>query len=68
MDKNEIAQLAYELYVSSGCKEGRDLDNWLEAERILCAKEEQKLNPEPVQKEFIQLDNAPAFQEQPVVL
>lgn len=32
---DEIAKLAYELYEKSGRVEGRDLDNWLEAERII---------------------------------
>ncbi len=30
-----ISLLAYELYVNSGRVEGNDLDNWLEAERIV---------------------------------
>lgn len=30
-----IAQKAYELYEQSGCVEGRDLDHWLEAERLV---------------------------------
>ncbi|QER42812.1 DUF2934 domain-containing protein [Thermodesulfobacterium sp. TA1] len=42
MDKkaleDEIRMVAYELYVKSGCIPGRDLDNWLEAERIVLAK------------------------------
>ena len=28
-----IAKKAYDLYVKSGCKAGRDLDNWLKAEK-----------------------------------
>jgi hypothetical protein len=32
---DEIAKIARELYEKSGRKEGRDLDNWLEAERIV---------------------------------
>ena len=32
---DEIAKLARELYEKSGRIEGRDLDNWLEAERIV---------------------------------
>lgn len=32
---DEIAKVAYELYEKSGRIEGRDLDNWLEAERIV---------------------------------
>jgi hypothetical protein len=34
---DEIALLAYQLYENSGFKEGRDLSNWLEAERIISA-------------------------------
>ena len=37
---DEIATLAYELYVKSGRVEGRDLDNWVEAEKIIKAWEE----------------------------
>ena len=32
-----IAKKAYDLYVKSGCKAGRDLDNWLKAEKIVKA-------------------------------
>lgn len=35
---NEIAKLAFEIYEKSGRIEGRCLDNWLEAERIVMAK------------------------------
>ena len=36
MDTHDIvAQVACELYVRSGRVEGRDLDNWLEAEGIV---------------------------------
>ncbi len=34
---DEIAKAAYELYEKSG-KIGRDLENWLEAEKIVMAK------------------------------
>lgn len=34
----EIAKLAYELYEKSGRLEGRDLENWCEAERIVLAR------------------------------
>jgi hypothetical protein len=33
----EIAKKAYELYRKSGCTEGRDFQNWLEAERLVLA-------------------------------
>lgn len=35
---DEIVTLAYELYEKSGRVEGRNLDNWLEAERIVKAR------------------------------
>ena len=41
---NEIARVAYELYERSGYIHGRDLNNWVEAERIVRARlaEEEK--------------------------
>jgi hypothetical protein len=30
-----IEQVAYEIYTKNGKVEGRDLDNWLEAQRIV---------------------------------
>jgi hypothetical protein len=33
-----IAKKAYELYVRRGKKPGRDLDDWLEAERLLLSE------------------------------
>ena len=35
---DEIASLAYELYEKNGRIEGCDLDNWLEAERIVISR------------------------------
>jgi hypothetical protein len=34
----EIQTRAFEIYVSEGCKEGNDLDNWLRAEKELRAE------------------------------
>jgi hypothetical protein len=34
----EIARVAYELYKKSGCIEGRDAVNWLDAERIVLTR------------------------------
>lgn len=34
----EIARVAYNIYLKSGYIEGRDLDNWLEAERIVMTR------------------------------
>jgi hypothetical protein len=33
--RDEIARVAYELYVKGGCLQGRDLEYWCEAERIV---------------------------------
>ena len=46
---DEIANLAYELYINSGYKDGRDEENWLEAERIILAR--QRLEPEELKTE-----------------
>ena len=32
---NDIARRAYELYCERGCQDGRDVDDWLQAEREL---------------------------------
>ncbi len=40
---DEIAKVAHELYEKSGRVPGRDLENWLEAEKIVMARyKEQK--------------------------
>lgn len=31
--QQQIAQRAYELHVARGCRQGHDLDDWLDAER-----------------------------------
>lgn len=53
MDKKaleeKIRKVAYELYVKSGYIPGRDLENWLEAERIVLAK--YGLNPKEMTQE-----------------
>lgn len=33
---DEIAAEAHRIYLESGCRDGNDLANWLEAERLLC--------------------------------
>lgn len=35
---NEIAKVAYELWEKGGCIPGRDIENWIEAERIVMAR------------------------------
>jgi hypothetical protein len=58
---DEIAKIAYELYEKSGRAEGRELDNWLEAERIVMARhrEQEKIEAEssspPKRKKHYQL-------------
>jgi hypothetical protein len=37
----EIAARAFELYLARGCQDGRDLDDWLQAERELRGTAEQ---------------------------
>jgi hypothetical protein len=36
--RNQIEELAYNIYENTGRAEGRDLDNWLEAERLIMIK------------------------------
>ncbi len=45
---DKISKVAYELYEKSGKAECRDLDNWLEAERIVMARygKQEKLEAE----------------------
>ncbi|MBE0425057.1 MAG: DUF2934 domain-containing protein [Nitrospirae bacterium] len=43
---DEIAKIARELYEKSGRVEGRELDNWLEAERIVMAQYKEHEKPE----------------------
>lgn len=37
--QKEIQKLAYELFEKSGRSHGRDIEHWLEAERIIRARE-----------------------------
>jgi hypothetical protein len=43
----EIASLAYEFFVQRGCVDGLDLDDWLQAERELLAKDSMQLPAAP---------------------
>ena len=36
--QDEIAKAAYELYEQNGCVQGSDLENWLNAEKIVAAR------------------------------
>jgi hypothetical protein len=53
--RNEIEELAYKIYETSGRAEGRELDNWLEAERLITlqeAQDEAKENENIDEREF----------------
>ncbi|MCX7966355.1 MAG: DUF2934 domain-containing protein [Syntrophorhabdaceae bacterium] len=47
----EIARLAYEIFEREGRIHGRDLDHWLEAERIVISRYEAQFVAEKGQKE-----------------
>jgi hypothetical protein len=36
--KDEISHVAYTLYLQRGCEAGRDVEDWLRAEKELCAE------------------------------
>lgn len=36
--REQIAAAAFHLYVENGCQDGRDLDDWLRAEKLLTQK------------------------------
>ena len=50
--EEQIRKCAYELYVRSGCKSGRDRKNWQEAERELKLMPDRDETPEPTVKPF----------------
>ena len=45
MDRDRVAQRAYELYLARGCADGQDVDDWL------CAERELQSEPAPLQLE-----------------
>jgi len=63
----EIARRAHEIYLASGCVEGRSEQNWLQAERELLTEavtlvEGSQPKPEPAESATQQSDRfAPAF-------
>ncbi len=54
--KEEIAKIAYELYVKGGCIHGRDCENWIEAERIVLTRRASQDIEEPEGEEPIIAD------------
>ena len=39
INRREIEKIAYELYLGDGCIPGRELDHWIEAERIFHSRQ-----------------------------
>ena len=50
----EIASVAYELYKARGCIAGCDLDDWLDAERIILARHAGQEIEEPEEEDSSQ--------------
>jgi Protein of unknown function (DUF2934) len=51
---DEIAAVAYELYEVRCCMPGRDLDDWLDAERIILARHAGREIEEPEEEDNAQ--------------
>ena len=58
----EIAKAAYDLWEKGGCRPGKDLENWLEAERIVMTISAEKSQPKE------KLKKATPFEKMPVAL
>jgi len=50
--QDEIAAVAYELFESRGCVHGRDLDDWLDAERIVLGRHAGQEIEEPEEEDI----------------
>jgi Protein of unknown function (DUF2934) len=66
--QDEIAKVAWELYEKSGFIGGRELDNWLEAERIVLARHASQELEEPEEMESTEEDGEEAESPEPVKL
>ncbi|MDH4233376.1 MAG: DUF2934 domain-containing protein, partial [Nitrospirota bacterium] len=62
--QDEIAKLAYELFEKSGCIPCRELENWLEAERIVLMRHASQEIEEPDEMIFMEEDEVPAVYEE----
>jgi hypothetical protein len=51
--RDEIARIAYELFVNSGYIQGREFENWIEAERIVLARHAGQEEEKPKEKSGI---------------
>ena len=58
----EIAKMAYELWEKGGCLPGREIQNWLEAERIVTLRFAEKGTPKK------QSQKSASFEKMPVEL
>lgn len=57
----EIAKVAYDLWEKGGCKPGKDLENWFEAERIVLTmtRSAEKSNAKEKQKKATPYEKIP---------
>ena len=58
----EIAKVASELYERNGRVEGRDLDNWLEAEKIVISRYKEQERRKYERRPFVQVIRYSPFQ------
>ena len=56
---NEIAKIAYKLWEKGGYVQGRDRDNWLEAEQIVLMKNKGTVTSEKKQKKAAAVERMP---------
>ena len=46
LDHDAIAQLAWQIWQKEGCQNGRDVENWLQAEELLAIRQSVTGQPE----------------------
>lgn len=57
--RQEIEEVAYELWEKGGCLTGREIENWLEAERIVMTKYAEKVRAKEKPKEATPYEKMP---------
>ena len=55
----EIEKVAYELWEKGGCLPGREIENWLEAERILTVRYAEESTPKGKSKKTASFERMP---------
>lgn len=55
----EIEKEAYELWEKEGCLPGREIENWLEAERIIALRYAEKGAPKEKSQKFASFEKMP---------